>query len=117
MYKFDFRYRQLKEEGFVPKPSKKVNLFEHDGDGDIWKEAVTKVKQKNGKSKYRSYFYSCNTHERYWDEPPSGASTVIYANDVVKGSFRNQVTCKASRSLECSSARTKSIDSLNEDTI
>lgn len=34
--------------------------------------------KKNKKNKSRSLFYSIETQRGWWDEPPSGASNVIY---------------------------------------
>jgi len=44
-------------------------------DGDTWEERIL-VNTKNGKK--RSFFYSINTGFRVKDEPPTGASLIIY---------------------------------------
>ena len=44
-------------------------------DGDMWFETIFR-NCKTGK--YRTYFVSCKTGLRYRDEPPTGASAVVY---------------------------------------
>jgi len=45
------------------------------GDRDVWEERIC-VHSKTGKQK--SFFYSLNTGFRVKDEPPTGASEVIF---------------------------------------
>lgn len=47
------------------------------GDGDVWVEKIMKNKNTGRR---RSFFYSMKTGERTTDEPPSGASTVIFSS-------------------------------------
>ncbi len=68
------------------------------GDGDVWIEKLF-VSKKSGKK--RIYFVSVKTGERVRGEPPSGASHVLYAADLVhrQGSKNNEepetiVLCK-----------------------
>jgi hypothetical protein len=49
-------------------------------DGDIWIEKIY-VSKKTGNK--RTYFVSVKTGERVRDEPPSGASQVLYIADLV----------------------------------
>lgn len=64
------------------KQSKRVlrskKLQQITSDGDVWYERRMKNK-KTGKKK--SWFVSANTGEHVKDEPPSGASCVVYADD------------------------------------
>lgn len=52
-------------------------------DGDIWQEklAVCEGVKKTGEPDLliRSYYRNLRTRERVWDEPPSGAGTVLHA--------------------------------------
>lgn len=56
----------------MKKSSMKMNI---EGDRDTWEERV-QVNKKTGKK--RSFFYSANTGFRVKDEPPTGASYIIY---------------------------------------
>ena len=53
-------------------------------DGAIWKERLTVCEgvtdDGNPKITVRSYYRNQVTQERVWDEPPSGASEVIFAS-------------------------------------
>jgi hypothetical protein len=66
-------------DSFVPRRSKRINPPQQ-GDGDTWIEcSVVNIKDRKNKShKSRSLFYSIETQRGWWDEPPSGASNVIY---------------------------------------
>lgn len=55
--------------------SKKVSSKIISGDGDIW---VEKLLQSTKTGKVVRIFESTNTGRRFMDEPPSGASTVVY---------------------------------------
>jgi hypothetical protein len=63
------------------RPSKIVRKSSHlqqlteKGDGDVWVEKLYKSKRTG---EYKVYFVSINTGKRSRDEPPSGASKVIY---------------------------------------
>jgi hypothetical protein len=63
------------------RPSKIVRKSSHlqqlteKGDGDVWVETLYKSKRTD---EYKVYFVSTNTGKRSRDEPPSGASKVIY---------------------------------------
>ena len=64
-------------------------LREIGGDGDVWIEKVF-VSKKTGKK--RIYFVSVKTGERVRGEPPSGASRVLHASDLVHRQGRNDNT-------------------------
>lgn len=61
------------------KPSKSMKRSKMEvnitGDRDIWEERIL-VNKRTGEQ--RSFFYSTNTGFRLMDEPPTGASCVIY---------------------------------------
>jgi len=50
-----------------------------DGDGDIWVEKIV-VSKRSGKK--RTFFVSVATGRRVRDEPPTGASKVLYKDDL-----------------------------------
>ena len=66
------------------KITKRANLgnLAKEGDGDVWVEKLFRSK-KSGK--LRIYFVSMATGRRSRDEPPTGASRVIYAEDMLQG--------------------------------
>lgn len=66
-------------DSFVPRRSKRLSETPAH-DNDTWIEcSVVNIKdRKNKKHKTRSLFYSIETQRGWWDEPPSGASNVIY---------------------------------------
>jgi len=61
-----------KQSKLMKKSRMKVNII---GDNDIWEER-TLIKKSTGEQ--RSFFYSTNTGFRVMDEPPTGATCVIY---------------------------------------
>jgi hypothetical protein len=65
------------------KPSKTIKRSNLDisgeGDGDIWVEKIF-VSKRSGKQ--RTFFISVATGRRVRDEPPTGASKVIYQDDL-----------------------------------
>jgi hypothetical protein len=77
--------KELKDE-FIPKPSARtrdIKEFWKD-DGDTWVEInvfTGKVKRSSKERVYRSLFLSVNLKIAYWDEPPTGASRVIWLQD------------------------------------
>ncbi|KAL7479230.1 hypothetical protein ACHAW6_004971 [Cyclotella cf. meneghiniana] len=67
--------------GYSPRRSRRLAAKEEvDGDGDTWIEClVVNIKDRKRKThKSRSLFYSIETQRGWWDEPPSGASNIIY---------------------------------------
>ncbi|KAL7511024.1 hypothetical protein ACHAXN_007932 [Cyclotella atomus] len=86
-------------ESFAPRRSRRLATKTPQGDGDTWIECrVMNIKdKKNKKNKSRSLFYSIETQRGWWDEPPSGASNVIYLGqgrglEVVKSSKKRKST-------------------------
>jgi hypothetical protein len=78
---------------YVPKRSSRLASIpvEKDGDGDTWIEIpVTmisrnkKVNSSDNTRKPRSLFYSMKMKAGVWDEPPSGASNIIYQEDCLR---------------------------------
>lgn len=66
-------------DSFVPRRSKRLaQTPAHDNDTWIECSVVNIKDRKNKKHKTRSLFYSIETQRGWWDEPPSGASNVIY---------------------------------------
>lgn len=75
---------------FEPRRSKRISKSSLRRDGDTWIEcSVVNVKhnkrrrikgkkQTNEQHSARSLFYSVETQRGRWDEPPSGASNVVY---------------------------------------
>eukprot|EP00588_Corethron_pennatum_P008296 CAMPEP_0194287764 /NCGR_PEP_ID=MMETSP0169-20130528/35443_1 /TAXON_ID=218684 /ORGANISM="Corethron pennatum, Strain L29A3" /LENGTH=1000 /DNA_ID=CAMNT_0039034567 /DNA_START=219 /DNA_END=3221 /DNA_ORIENTATION=+ len=71
--------------GFDPKQSRTVARagLSMVADGDTWIEALA-VSDDGKDGKVRSYFYSKKTRRRVWDEPPSGASNIVYVTAAVR---------------------------------
>jgi hypothetical protein len=88
--------RELKDD-FVPKPSartRNVKAF-WQKDGDQWIEIKVftgRVKSRTKEQVYRSLFYSVKMSIAYWDEPPTGAETVIWMH---KGSNKKRAPATA----------------------
>lgn len=87
-------------DSFRPRRSKRLATKTPEGDGDTWIEcSVVNIKdRKNKKNKCRSLFYSIETQKGWWDEPPSGASNVIYLGqgkglEVVPKTSRKRKSC------------------------
>jgi hypothetical protein len=88
--------KELKDD-FVPKPSARTrNVKEFwQRDGDQWIEIKVftgRVKSRTKEQVYRSLFYSVKMSIAYWDEPPTGAETVIWMN---KGSSKKRAPAAA----------------------
>lgn len=68
---------------YVPRRSNRIPIDAAQADGDHWQERISVCEgaTTNGEPKLilRSYFKSVKTGERTWDEPPSGASHILYA--------------------------------------
>ena len=75
--------QQQRDDTFVARKSSHVSSKIAKADHDIWKEtlAVCEVQEK---LTIRSYYVSSRTSQRVWDEPPSGASHIEYATDVMR---------------------------------
>jgi hypothetical protein len=63
-----------KKDTFVPRQSKRMARRNIVPDGDIWVEKKRRV--RNGSK--MSYFHSVKTGRCQWNEPPTGASIVVY---------------------------------------
>ena len=76
--------KELKDD-YNPKPcvwTRRIKEF-WQRDGDTWIEITVFTGRVNRRTKelvYRSLFYSVNLKIAYWDEPPTGATTIIWAN-------------------------------------
>ena len=54
------------------------------GDGDTWIEVPITMPTRRNKQKHtRSLFYSVKTQAGVWDEPPTGASKIIFREDII----------------------------------
>jgi hypothetical protein len=63
-------------ESYVPTRSRsieKIRKIAHDF--DVWREVIVRHKETG---EIRSYFVSDKTNRKEWDEPPSGATTIVY---------------------------------------
>lgn len=67
---------------YQPKQNQKIasNLQNLKGDGDIWLERFA----YDDEGTKRSFFQSVKKNVCVWDEPPSGASNIVLAEDVAK---------------------------------
>ncbi len=77
--------KELKDD-FIPKPSARTRCIKEfwKSDGDTWVEISVftgRVKRSTKAPVYRSLFLSVKLRIAYWDEPPTGASTVIWIQD------------------------------------
>ena len=71
-----------RQDKFVARKSPRVNPCRRaPADGDTWVEIVVTNSTK-GENNCRSLFYSLKSRHAAWDEPPSGASKIIYKKDV-----------------------------------
>ena len=68
-----------KNEPYLPKRSHKIkkDFRSIKGDGDIWMEKTASDVYGNT----RTFFECVESGVRNWDEPPTGASRVLYAKD------------------------------------
>lgn len=75
--------KELKDD-YKPKPcawTRRIKEF-WQRDGDTWIEITVFTGRVNRRTKelvYRSLFYSVTLKIAYWDEPPTGATTIIWA--------------------------------------
>lgn len=77
--------KELKDD-FVPQPSKRTRRIKKfwKQDGDTWIEVKVftgRVKKRTKEPVFRSLFYSVKLKIAYWDEPPTGATTVIWSHN------------------------------------
>jgi Ubiquitin interaction motif len=73
---------------YVPRRSQRVATDLAPSDGDIWEEklAVCEGVSPEGQPRLiiRSFYRNGRSKERVWDEPPSGAGTVIHATSEMR---------------------------------
>lgn len=80
---------------FVPQRSSRTSAVEIQNDGDTWIEIHVNLGKKNTTvantnnsntsntpTRSRSLFYSVKTQAGVWDEPPTGASNIIYQDQL-----------------------------------
>lgn len=74
-----------KQVSFQPRKSRRISPKKANVDGDnfTWVEILV-VSNKKGSNKSRSLFYSLQTRHAFWDEPPTGASEVVFLGDLEK---------------------------------
>ena len=74
-----------KQVSFQPRKSRRISPKSANVDGDnfTWVEILV-VSHKKGSNKSRSLFYSIQTRHAFWDEPPTGASEVVFLGDLEK---------------------------------
>ena len=70
------------KDNFQPKQSKHMpkDVQNLKGDGDQWVERFV----YDNKGRKRAFFQSVKTDECHWDEPPTGASRLIFASELHK---------------------------------
>jgi len=74
----------VEDDGFTARRSTHVTGEEYSkADGDTWQETLA-VCEMAGKLTIRSYYTNRRTRERKWDEPPSGASSVLNATETMR---------------------------------
>ena len=71
-----------KQVTFQPRKSRRVSPKNAVvGDNSTWVELLV-VSRKKGSNRSRSLFFNIQNRHAYWDEPPSGASEVVYLCDL-----------------------------------
>uniref|UniRef100_A0A7S2VBC6 Uncharacterized protein n=1 Tax=Entomoneis paludosa TaxID=265537 RepID=A0A7S2VBC6_9STRA len=80
---------------YQARPSQRTVGMEINHDGVVWKERLAVVEgvtpEGNPQLHLRSYFRDATTHERVWDEPPSGASHVEFATPAMRNFAQEQM--------------------------
>lgn len=71
-------------EPYAPRRSTRINTDLAMADGDTWKEKISVCEGVNPdgtpKLLIRSYYKNTRTGQKVWDEPPSGASNILFAS-------------------------------------
>lgn len=79
---------------YAPRRSQHVSSNLAQSDGDIWQEkfAVCEGATPEGDAKLliRSFYRNTRTKDRVWDEPPSGAGTVLHATSQMRNRAETQ---------------------------
>lgn len=71
-----------KQVSFQPRKSRRISPKNAVvADNSTWVELLV-VSRKKGSNRSRSLFYNIQSRHAYWDEPPSGASEVVYLGDL-----------------------------------
>ena len=71
-----------KQVPFQPRKSRRISPKNAVvGDNSTWVELLV-VSSKKGSNRSRSLFFNIQNRHAYWDEPPSGASEVVYLGDL-----------------------------------
>jgi len=75
--------------------SQRVSADLAPSDGDVWQEKLAVCEGVHGdtgepKLLIRSYYRNLRTQERVWDEPPSGAGTVLHADQEMRAKAEEQ---------------------------
>ena len=71
-----------KQVTFQPRKSRRISPKNAVvGDNSTWVELLV-VSSKKGSNRSRSLFFNIQNRHAYWDEPPSGASEVVYLGDL-----------------------------------
>ena len=96
-----------KKDAFSPKKSSRISRScpVAIADFDTWIEIIV----TNTSSGNRSLFYSVNSHQAKWDEPPSGASKVVYKSDMDEFVTRS---AEKKKKMKSSSSKARNIGML-----
>ena len=75
--------------------SQRVSADLAPSDGDVWQEKLAVCEGVHGDTGeprllIRSYYRNLRTQERVWDEPPSGAGTVLHADQEMRAKAEEQ---------------------------
>ena len=71
-----------KQVTFQPRKSRRISPKNAVvGDNSTWVELLV-VSSKKGSNRSRSLFFNIQNRHAFWDEPPSGASEVVYLGDL-----------------------------------
>jgi len=80
---------------YEPRRSNRVEAGIAESDGDTWHEriAICEGATVDGKPRLmvRSYFRNRRTKERVWDEPPTGASNIVFASAEERGTANGKL--------------------------
>ena len=71
-----------KQVSFQPRKSRRISPKNAVvGDNSTWVELLV-VSRKKGSNRSRSLFFNIQNRHAYWDEPPTGASEVVFLGDL-----------------------------------
>ena len=66
---------------FNPRQARRFNFDHIKPDDDTWREKVVMIDNETSTAEMRSYFKSKITGHCVWDEPPTGATRIIYIDE------------------------------------